>query len=447
MWKNLSLRARLFLPLGVLFLTALLIGSSALEIFSPAQFVYENEPEREAALAVAKALNDSLQASVNPRQTLDAFAASLGTTAVIQFHPADGNERPPTVRTASAGVPKWFVDLLTIPDLGSAHPISIGGRHVGDIVFLPNISADIFEKWIGFLAITLSAAVLMSASAGFAYFTAGAVLHPLLELGNGLSRMRSERYGDAIPVTGPPEIRRSCVQANELASMLSRLSDDNRKLLHKIVSLQDDERQRLARDLHDELGPLLFAIRANSIVLLETVPLENVEMERPLQIMLQTVEALQLANRRILEGLHPLYLNELGLSSILQSLLKNIRSQAPDLEITSHIDPGLNDVDSLLSQTVYRVLQEGMTNVLRHAEAKSIDIGAEIRDGEIILEVIDDGVGIPPDISFGRGLAGMRERVRALSGSLELFRKGARTIVRCRLPLSPATVAVRAYDH
>jgi two-component system, NarL family, sensor histidine kinase UhpB len=445
MWKNLSLRARLFLPLGVLFLTALLIGSSALEIFSPAQLVYENEPEGEAVRAVAKALNDSLQTSVNPRQTLDAFAASLGTTAVIQFRPADGNERPPTVRTASAGVPKWFVGLLTIPDLGAAHPISIGSRHVGDIVFLPDISADIFEKWIGFLAIALSAAVLMSASAGFAYFTAGAVLHPLLELGNGLSRMRSGHYGDEIPVTGPPEIRRSCMQANELASMLSRLSDDNRKLLHKIVSLQDDERQRLARELHDELGPLLFAIRANSIVLLETVPLENAEMERPLQIMLRTVEALQLANRRILEGLHPLYLNELGLGSILESLLKNIRSQAPDMDITSHIDPGLNDVDSLLSQTVYRVLQEGMTNVLRHAEAKSIDIGAEIRGGEIVVEVNDDGVGIPPDVSFGRGLTGMRERVRALSGSLELFRKDGRTIVRCRLPLPAVTVA--AYDH
>jgi two-component system, NarL family, sensor histidine kinase UhpB len=169
--------------------------------------------------------------------------------------------------------------------------------------------------------------------------------------------------------------------------------------------------------------------------LLETVPLENAEMQLPLQIMLQTVEALQLANRRILEGLHPLYLDELGLGRSLQSLFKNIRSRAPAMEIASHIDPGLNDVGSLFSQTVYRVLQESMTNVLRHAEATSIDIGAEIRDGEIVVEVIDDGVGLPPDMSFGRGLTGMRERVRALSGSFELFRKDGHTIVRCRLPL------------
>ena len=444
MWKNLSLRARLFLPLGVLFLTALLIGSSALEVFSPAQFLYENQPEGEAARVVAKALNDSLQASTNPRQTLETFAASLGTSAVIQFRPADGNEGPPSVRTASAGVPKWFIGLLTIPDLATVHPISIEGRHVGDILFLPDISADIFEKWVGFLAIVLSATILMSLSAGFAYFTAGAVLHPLLELGNGLSRMRSGHYTEAIPATGPPEIRSSCVQANELASMLGRLSDDNRNLLHKIVSLQDDERQRLARELHDELGPLLFAIRANSTVLLETVPVGNAELQLPLQVMLQTVEALQLANRRILEGLHPLYLNELGLGNILQSLLKNIRSQAPDMKITSHIDPRLNDIDSLFSQTVYRVLQEGMTNVLRHAEAKSMDIGAEIRESEIVVEVIDDGVGLAPDIAFGRGLTGMRERIRALSGSFELFRKEDHTVVRCRLPFPATTVAVCA---
>lgn len=437
MWKKLSLRARLFLPLGVLFLTALLLGASALQVFSPAQFVYENEPEGQAVQMVAQALNAALLSSANPQKTLDAFAASLGTTTVIRFRPTGAAEGPPPVRVASPDIPKWFVGLLTIPELGAAYPISIQGRHVGDILFSPDISADVFEKWVGFLAITVSAAVLMSLTAGIAYFIAGAVLRPLLDLGKGLTRMRAGRYDEAIPVTGPPEIRRSCVEANELASTLSHLSDDNRKLLHKIVSLQDDERQDLAQELHDELGPLLFSIRADSTVLLEAIPGGDSKLDRPLQGMLQAVEALQLANRRILEGLHPLYLHELGLDRSIQSLLKNARSRAPNIRISSHIDPDVNNVDGLLSQTIYRVIQEGITNVFRHAGATSVIVEADVRNDEIVVEVSDNGVGLMPDTVFGRGLTGMHERVRALSGSFEVFRKEDRTIVRCRLPLGP----------
>jgi two-component system sensor histidine kinase UhpB len=442
MWKKLSLRARLFLPLGVLFLTALLLGASALQVFSPAQFVYENEPERQAAQAVAQALNGALESSASPQQALDAFAASLGTASAIRFRPIGAGGGPPPVQVASADVPKWFVGFLTIPELGAAYPISIEGRRVGDILFSPDISADVFEKWVGFLAITVSAAILMSLTAAIAYFIAGAVLRPLLELGNGLTRMRAGRYVEAIPVTGPPEIQRSCMEANELASTLSRLSDHNGKLLYKIVSLQDDERQRLARELHDELGPLLFSIRADSTVLLEAIPGGDPKLDRPLQGLLQAVEALQLTNRRILEGLHPLYLHELGLERSIQSLLQNTRSQAPNIHISSHIDPALNRVDGSLSQTIYRVIQEGITNVLRHAVATSVFVEADTRDSGIVVEVSDNGIGLAPATAFGRGLIGMDERVRALGGSLELFRKQDRTIIRCRLPFgSPDATA------
>jgi two-component system, NarL family, sensor histidine kinase UhpB len=435
MWKKLSLRARLFLPLVVLFLTALLIGASALQVFSPAQFVYENEPESQAVRIVAKALNDALQSSANPQETLDAFAVSLVKTAVIQYRPLGNGDGPPPVRIASKIVPNWFISALSIPELGAAYPILIQDRHVGDVLFSPEISADVFEKWIGFLAITLSAAVLMVLTAGIASFIVGAVLHPLLDLGTGLTRMRDGRYDVAIPVTGAPEIRRSCKEANELASTLNRLSEDNQKLLHKLVSLQDRERQDLARELHDELGPMLFAIRANSTVLLESISEDDPELGPPVQGMLKAVEALQLANRRILEGLHPLYLHELGLDRSVQTLIEDARSQAPNIHINSNIDPRLNNVDSVLSQTIYRLLQEGVTNALRHAQAQSINVAAGSHDREIVVEVSDDGIGLAPDTEFGRGLVGMRERIRALGGTFELLRENARTIIRCHLPI------------
>jgi two-component system sensor histidine kinase UhpB len=442
MWKNLSLRARLFLPLGVLFAIALLIGASALEVFSPSQFVYENQPESDAVRVVAQAFNSALRSSSDPQRTLDAFTASLGaTTAVIQYRPADRGDGPPPVRTASPGVPRWFVGLLTIPELGAAYPVMIDGTRVGDILFAPDISADVFEKWAGFLAIVLSTTVLLCLTGAIAYFMAGAVLRPLLDLGDGLSRMRAGRYDKAIPVSGPPEIRRSSVEANELARTLGGLVDDNRKLLHEIVSLQDTERQELAAELHDELGPMLFAIRANSTVLQERTPAGSVDLHVPLEHLLQAAEALQSAIRRILDGLHPLYLDDLGLARSLGSLIESFRAQAPGLRIQMHVDEALEGLDVLFAHTVYRVVQEATTNVLRHARAQTADISARVEGGQIVVQVSDDGIGIPDSTAFGRGLSGMRERLRALGGSLKVSSADQRTSVRCCLPYAPAALA------
>src|SRR5262249_35192765 len=125
----------------------------------------------------------------------------------------------------------------------------------------------------------------------------------------------------------------------------------------------------------------------------------------------------------------------LGLDESIRTLLRNAQAQAPNIKLTSTIDPRLNELDGLLSQTTYRVIQEGVTNVLRHAWATTMDVMVRIHVDRIVIEISDDGVGPPQRADFGRGLTGMHERVRALNGSFELAREGGRTVVRCRLPL------------
>ena len=439
MWQQLPLRARLFLPLGMMFVAALLLGGIALQVFATEQLAEENQVAVRSARAVADALNGALRSSGNPRETLDAFVQGLGTSESIYFQPAGTSfqhDLPSGVRTPLGGVPLWFIHLLTIPEIGTSFPVMLEGNRVGDIVFSPDISADIFEKWIGFLAILFSAFVLTLATGVIAYFAAGSALSPLQQLGEGLTRMRNGDYSRPITAGGPPEIRRSCEEANELARTLDTLSHDNRSLLRKIVSLQDDERRSLARELHDELGPLLFGIRANTVALVDAMPRDNGELGASTQGVLQSVEALQQANRRILDHLRPLYIQELGLEKSITTLLQNARSQAPDLTLTSRIDPRLNDVDGLLSQTVYRVIQESVTNVLRHAQASSMNLEAFIDGEKLVTEISDDGIGFATDSSFGRGLTGMHERVRALSGTFQLLREAGKTRVRCRLPIA-----------
>jgi two-component system, NarL family, sensor histidine kinase UhpB len=446
MWESLSLRTRLLLPLGLMFGAALLLGAVSLQIFAPTQLLEEAEPAARTARSVAAALNGALQASANPQATLDAFVQSLGSSEAIRFRRDDaltGEHSPIEVRTPLGRVPHWFVHLVELPEIGATYPVTIEGKRVGDIVSAPDMSADIYEKWVGFLAIAASGIALMLLTGIIAHFAARSALGPLQNLGDGLTRMRMGDYEHLIPATGPPEIRKSSLEANELARTLRRLSQDNRSLLRRIVSLQDDERRDMARELHDELGPLLFGIRANTVALLEAIPPTKAKLGSAAEGILQSVETLQQANRRILDRLRPLYIQELGLERSIQTLLQNAKAQAPDLALTSEIDAGLNTIDGLLSQTVYRLIQEAVTNVLRHARANSMHVRVAIEDHELVVEISDNGIGFPADPTLGRGLTGMLERVRALSGTLQLLREDGRTCVRCRLPAGDS-VAVAA---
>ncbi|WP_312018248.1 histidine kinase [Bradyrhizobium semiaridum] len=414
---------------------SLLLGGLALRTVSPEQFENENAEGARSARLVADALNAALAAAANPQQILDAFARRLGSDEAITFVPSGSRPHRSGTLVSHGSVPAWFVTLVQVPQFGSAHPIRIGTAHVGDIVFVPDLTADLEEKWMGFLAIVASGSALMLLAALSAYYTTGTALRPLAQLGTGLTRMRDGDYDTTIPLAGPPEIRKSCAEANQLAATLKRLSQDNRELLRKIVAVQDEERRELARELHDEMGPLLFAIRANATALVEAGAEGPPEPGSPAHGILSAAEALQQANRRVLEGLSPLYVAELGLLESIQASLRNAQSQAPGIRLTSRLDPRLDGLDGLLSQTAYRVVQEGVTNVLRHARATTMGIAVSIEASQVQIEITDDGVGLPRDMSFGRGLTGMHERVRALNGTLELLREQGRTVIRCQLPL------------
>jgi two-component system, NarL family, sensor histidine kinase UhpB len=420
----------------MMFVAAVLFGLVALQIFATEQMAEESGPAARSAKAVADALNASLQTSQDPRQTLDAFARTLGSSETIQFRPLGPvafSEPPVQARDPHGMAPQWFTDLLRIPQIGTAFPVMIEGKQAGDIVFSPDVSWEVYEKWIGFLAIIIAATVLTLTTGIIAHFTVGTALRPLQDLAQGLTRMRSGDYSRAIPVAGPPEIRRSSQQANDLARQLNALSIDNRHLLHKIVSLQDEERRDLARELHDELGPLLFGIRAGAVALRDSAGDDRGALNAAVENILQSAEALQHANRRILDHLRPLYIEELGLVKSIETLLQN--APASGIALASRIDPRLNELKGPLSQTVYRVIQEGLTNALRHAGASSIEVKAALGEAEVTVEVSDDGIGFT-DAKFGRGLTGMHERVRALSGTFEVLREADKSVVRCRLPAS-----------
>jgi two-component system sensor histidine kinase UhpB len=444
MWKTYSLRTRLCIFLCTMFLTALIAGLVLLRVFAADQLVDENEPAGRSSVLIAAALNKTLSISADPKAALDAFVGELNTSGsdVIRFRSAGAFPQSRAAVGGSGRVPGWFVRLLGLPELARQTPIMVDGERVGDLVFEPDMAADIYEKWIGFLAIVASGAALTFVTLVITYLTVDAALKPLRDLGDGLARLRDGHYGERIACSGPPEIRGSCEAANELADTLKQFNRENRSLLRKMVSIQDDERRDIARELHDELGPLLFAIRANVIAMVDSGAADNYESDSPPQKVLQSVEALQSTNRRILDRLRPMHIEELGLQSSIQKLLRGVRSQVPAIDVDFEIDPALDAVDGVVSQTVYRVLQEGITNVLRHAQASQMRLQASVTDGKVVVEISDNGVGMAPDAVIGRGLTGMRERVRALGGTFELSRSDGRTSVRCSLTSASAELEI-----
>jgi two-component system sensor histidine kinase UhpB len=213
-----------------------------------------------------------------------------------------------------------------------------------------------------------------------------------------------------------------------------------------VVSLQDVERKEIARDLHDEFGPYLFALRVHAAALkqlADSPPPDPDALRKHTAAMLDQVNALQQFNRRILERLRPVGLAELGLPDALAALMRLWREAHPDVAIGTAISPSLGDRSEMADMTIYRIIQEALTNVFRHAGATRVDIGVEpagrSRTGTGVSDTIkvsirDNGAGLPNHHKQGFGMIGMRERVLALGGSMNVTSTGDGVTVEALVP-------------
>jgi len=196
------------------------------------------------------------------------------------------------------------------------------------------------------------------------------------------------------------------------------------------VSLQDVERKEIARELHDEFGPYLFALRAHASALTRIADSSEQDMDSLRKHgvdIFEQVNALQQFNRRVLEKLRPAGLTELGLREALGALLRLWGESHPDVVIETAISPDLGERGETADLTIYRTIQEALTNVFRHAGATCVSVSIEpselsettgtSRSGAMV-RVCDNGGGLRPDHRLGLGLTGMRERILALGGTL-----------------------------
>jgi two-component system sensor histidine kinase UhpB len=217
------------------------------------------------------------------------------------------------------------------------------------------------------------------------------------------------------PVTagGPPEVTELVSTFNQ---MLERLEDERRESGRRALMAQELERQRIARELHDEIGQSLTALLLQIGRAADRAPAElGPELGEAREAARASLEDV----RRVARRLRPEALDDLGLVSALTSLCTGFAERAR-IRVERHLQRGLPPLGPEVELVVYRVAQESLTNAARHADPSRVSVHLEALDGGVLLRVVDDGVGLPEDgpPADGDGIRGMRERALAIGAEL-----------------------------
>jgi two-component system sensor histidine kinase UhpB len=369
---------------------------------------------------------------------------------------ADGHEVPsPTGADdpplEGTGVPRWFQALMQAENIRHEVPVISGGHLVGTIVVVGQAADEIDEIWQDVSELALLALVLNAAVLGVLYFALGRVLQPLISLAAGLRELQDGHLRHRLQRPPGRELADVTERFNALADSLAAARTDNARLNRKLVTVQDDERRLIALELHDELGPCLFGVKANiaSIDRLGRELAEDVasRVRERVASIVAIIDRMQAANRHLLGRLRPMALGHVALADAVASLATDFESADPDRRIVLEIGRLAYSYGNCIDLTVYRCLQEGITNAARHAGAGTISarVGEEVSRppdagdagaAALRLSVHDDGGGIAPGTVPGMGWSGMEERVRALGGRFSLMSEpGGGTRLEVVIPL------------
>jgi two-component system, NarL family, sensor histidine kinase UhpB len=223
------------------------------------------------------------------------------------------------------------------------------------------------------------------------------------------------------------EARREIALRRRAEASLSAALAENRRLAQQYLEIQESERRALARDLHDELGQTLSVVKVDTVAMRERLAHTDPEGHRLAGETIRNIDRIQAVVMGLIRQLRPVGLDELGLVAAIEHCVDEWRRRLPQLTIELTVSENLDGLDEMRRLALYRLVQEALTNIARHARASRVEIrmGREgcARDARarIVLSVEDDGIGADPARSgAGLGLVGMRERIEATGGSLRV---------------------------
>jgi two-component system, NarL family, sensor histidine kinase UhpB len=277
---------------------------------------------------------------------------------------------------------------------------------------------------VGGLAITLAANLLLLRRS----------VAPLGQLARRMETVDLLRRGQRLDVQHDDEVGRVVRAFNR---MLDRLESERQQSGRRVLAAQEAERVGIARDLHDEVGQLLTGVLLHLNSIAEAVPTHRDEIDAAKQAVRVALDEV----RRISSELRPEMLEHLGLVSALTELSTTF-ARVSGLRVERQFEPALPKLSADTELALYRIAQEALTNVARHAAATKVTIALEHGPGSIVLSVSDDGRGFDGERQEQGGLRSMRERALLIDGALAI-KPGRRGGVEVRLEV-PAVVTVQA---
>jgi two-component system sensor histidine kinase UhpB len=435
MWQKLSLRTRINLLLAVVLALGLIINITRLVAEAGPRVQAEDQSVIRLSREFIEMIVAGLNEAPDPEAKLKQIASDLSRLRHVSITLQDEAGQSSSLGRAresdeARSPPAWFVTLVHPETTSVDVPVSVHGRPER-LVITSHPNDEIAEIWDGIVTQLEVGSATALALFLITMMVVSRALAPLKALAQAMTRIESGSYDARVEPGGAPELAVLCVKLNHLAATLGDAVDEKRRLAERAVSLQDLERKQIARELHDEFGPYLFSLRAHAsaLVRLSEHPEPGGEaLRKHGNAILQQVNALQQFNRRVLEKLRPVGLAELGLRGALEALLRLWSESRPDVAIETSISRALGETGETAELTIYRIVQEALTNVFRHAGATFVNVTVEPAEqqgthgggGCALVRIRDNGRGLEPGHKLGLGLTGMRERIMALGGTLSV---------------------------
>jgi len=398
----------------------------------------------EAASRVTVQLLDTviISSALNPEmgpthRVLQSFLASLGyvRSSHIELYDMQGHElyrSPESTFKSDVSPPQWFIKLVE----PKVETVERKIRY-GTLVISSSAAGSIREAWSGFSQLMW---------VGLAFFVLLNVMvylllsHSLRPINRILAAINSIEQGDLntrLPTLELPEFDRIGHSLNRMAESLTaeRQLEENRQLTFLIQKHIEDERRSLARELHDELGQYVTAIKTFAVGIANKAKANSgspgmPEVASSAQVIVSAANQIYDGMHNIVRQLRPGSLDNLGLAETLKDAVSNYQSQHPEIKIQLYLSENLNlghlkTLGETVSINLYRIVQEALNNAFKYAQASNIDISLTMSaSGELQLVIQDNGIGMNVDAvdqTTHFGLLGMRERVQALNGTFSII--------------------------
>ena len=392
----------------------------------------------EAASRVTVQLLDTviISSALNPEygpthMVLESFLQSLGyvRSSQIMLYDVRGNllyHSPESTFKSDVHPPAWFVKLV-------APKVETVKRKIryGTLVVSSSAAGSLREAWSGFSQLMWAGLVFFVILNVTVYILLRYSLRPIKHILASINRMEQGDLTTRLPEFSLPEFERIGHSLNRMAESLiaERQLEENRQLTHLIQQHIEDERRSLARELHDELGQYVTAIKTFAVgIANKTKPSQDhpglPDIEANARVIVSAANQIYDGMHNIVRKLRPGSLDNLGLAETLKDVVSDFQTQNPNISIHLQLKGDLQGLGETVSINLYRIVQESLNNALKYANATTIDIALnKSTAGDLQLNIKDNGIGMDVeavDQTKHFGLLGMRERVQALHGNFNV---------------------------